>query len=377
MHLHFITRKTIAITACIAASFLQTAVAQNLHLPDGGVNLVSSAGSRVGVTDIEVHWNAPGVKGREGKIWGTDIAPFGFNVLGYGSNVASPWRAGANECTTISFSTDVFINGKPLSAGNYAFFIALYADSCTLIFNKNVKEWGSYFYDQTADVLRVGTHQQKDMKESRERLAYTFSNDKPNTVELALEWEKWRIPISVTVDLKQTTLASIRSQMSGALGFDPPSLEAAAGWCLQNEVNETEALNWINSAVNPSLGGVKTFAALNTKAGLLNRLNRKAEADSLMKQAMENATVVELHRYGRQLLAQQKIPEALAVFQQNFAKHKGAWPTHAGLMRGYSAAGDFKKALEHAKLALPQAPDEQNKKIIEQAIKNLSEGKPM
>lgn len=69
--------------------------AQLLQLPDGGVNLKRSTGTRVGVTDIEINWNAPGVKGREAKIWGTGVAPYGFTVLGFGSNAPSPWRAGA------------------------------------------------------------------------------------------------------------------------------------------------------------------------------------------------------------------------------------------------------------------------------------------
>jgi hypothetical protein len=67
----------------------------------------------------------------------------------------------------------------------------------------------------------------------------------------------------------------------------------------------------------------------------------------------------------------------MEVFQQNFDKNKGVWPTHVGLMRGYSALGDLKKALEHAKLALAQAPDEGNKRALEQAVKTLSEGKPL
>lgn len=366
------------IFALLLVSFCVTHLsAQLLQLPDGGVNLKNSVGRRVGVTDMEVHWNAPGVKGREGKIWGTDVAPYGFTVLGFGSYVQSPWRAGANENTTVSFSTDVMINGVPLAAGKYGFFIAVYPDSCTLIFNKNTKAWGSYFYNSSLDVMRVTTRQQKDLKENRERLIYTFSNETPQSVELALEWEKWRIPMTVSVDLKKTTLASIRTQMSGAMGFDPASLEAAAAWCLQNEVNETEALNWINSAVDPSLGGVQTFSALRTKAGLLTRTNKKPEADAMMKNAMEKATVMELHSYGRELLTQQKVKEALEVFLLNYTKHNGAWPTNAGLMRGYSAVGDYKKALEHAKLALPQVPNEQTKKVIEQAIQKLSEGKPM
>jgi hypothetical protein len=353
-----------------------TVNAQMIRLPDGGVNHKSKTGRRVGVTDIEINWNAPGVKGREGNIWGTPVAPYGFTVLGYGSEVMSPWRVGANESTTISFSTDVIINGKPLNAGTYGFFMALYPDSCTLIFNKNIAGWGSYFYRSELDVMRVGTRQQKE-KPMTEWLDYAFSNQTDRSVEVALEWEHWRIPFKVEVDLINTTLASIRTQLSGAMGFDPPSLETAARWCLQNNVNYEEALHWINVVVDPNLGRVNTFQALSTKSGLLARLNRKDEAERIMQTALDNATIMEMHSYGRQLLSEKKIKEAMTVFEKNHAKFKGAWPTNTGMMRGYSAMGDLKKALTYAKLALPQAPNEENRRVIDQAIKSLEAGKAL
>jgi tetratricopeptide (TPR) repeat protein len=354
-----------------------SSIAQMLQLPDGGVNLKRKTGTRIGVTDIEINWNAPGVKGREGNIWGTSIAYYGFTVLGFGSSVASPWRAGANESTTISFSTDVTVNGKQLAAGKYGFFIALYADSCTLIFNKNISGWGSYFYNSEMDVLRVSTRQQKEMKESKERLDYTFSNQTERAVEVALEWERWRIPFDVVADLTNTTLASIRSQLSGAMGFDPPSLEAAAAWCLSNSVNYDQALAWINVVVDPNFGRVTTFSALSTKAGLLAKLNKKEEGEQIMQTALLNATTIEMHMYGRQLLNEKRVKEAMAIFKKNYEKNKGVWPTNGGLMRGYSAMGDLKRALEYAKVALAQAPNEETKKMIEQAVKTLESGKAL
>ncbi|MFT3844742.1 MAG: DUF2911 domain-containing protein [Lacibacter sp.] len=370
-------RKCFAVMAVTVLSLYSPVSAQLLKLPDAGTNYQCRISRQLSSTGIDITWNAPGVKGREGKLWGTPVAWYGFEVLGFGSYTKSPWRAGADECTNITFSTDVMINGKPLSAGTYAFFIALYPDSCTLIFNKNTAEWGSYFYNSDLDVLRVGTRQEKDQQVMKERLDYTFSKQTGNSVEVALEWERWRIPFTVEVDVVKTGLASIRSQMSGAMGFDPPSLEAAAGWCLQNNVNYDQALNWIISATDPSLGGVKTFNALSTRAGLLEKLNRKTEADSLMNAAMSIATVGELHSYGRKLLGQKKPKEALAIFEMNYKKANGAWPTEAGLMRGYSANGDLKKALDHAKLALKQAPNPESKRLIEDAIKTLSEGKAL
>ncbi|MEQ1744077.1 MAG: DUF2911 domain-containing protein [Saprospiraceae bacterium] len=364
----------VALLALSAGTILHS---QAISLPDGGVNQKCWTGQRIGVTDIEIHWNAPGVKGREGKVWGTPIAHYGFTDIGFGTAKSSPWRAGANECTNMSFSTDVRIEGKLLPAGKYGFFIAVYPDSCTLILNKNAVAWGAYFYKPEEDVLRVTVRQQKDLPQSREWLAYTFSDPTTRSVVVAMEWERWRIPFRVEADFEQTTLASIRQQLSGGMGFDGQSLQAAAQWCVTNNVNFEEAHLWITRATDPRLGGLDNFAALSTKAGLERKLGKTADADKTMQAALAKASVVEMHGYGRQLVGQKKYAEALDIFQKNYEKNAGAWPTNVGLARGYSAMGDLKKALEHAKAALTQAPDDVNRTSLEAMIKTLSEGKAL
>jgi tetratricopeptide (TPR) repeat protein len=368
--------KQIGLFVLLIASLCDETFAQALRIP-GNANIPNVAGRKLGATQIMVKWNAPGVKGREGKIWGTDIAPYGFTILGYGSDVASPWRAGADECTVVSFSTPVTINGKNLPEGEYALFIALSADSCQLIFNRNTAAWGAYFYDASRDVMRVTAYQQKNQPQSQERLNYVFDNQTNNAVELALVWERWRIPFTIGIDYKATVLADIQRQMSGSLGFDPPSLEAAAGWCLGNEVNYAQALGWINSASDPQLGGRKTFNTLFTKAGLLEKMGNVTEANSTRVTALEVATATELHQYGRRLLSEGKKEEAFAVFEKNFKQQQGKWPTQVGMMRAYAGLGNYKKALEHAKLALVQAPDELNKKSIADNIGLLEKGQPI
>jgi len=357
--------------------FCQTGYSQALQIPNNSINLKCQAGRSIGPTDILIKWNAPGVKGREGKIFGTDVAPFGMNVLGFGSEVPSPWRAGADECTTMHFSTDVIVNGKRLPAGHYAFFVMLGPDTCTLIFNSNIHEWGSYFYEKELDVLRVNTIPVKDITPGKERLEYNFKEQSENSVTILLEWDNWAIPIKVETDLVKNTLASIKSQMSGGMGFDPPSLIAAARWCLTNNINLNQANDWINRATLPNLGGVKSFQALSVKSGILRKLNLTTEADKTMAEAIESASTIELHQYGRQLLSENKIDEAFAIFEINFKRSNGSWPTNAGMMRGYSAKGNFKKALEHARIALSQSPDDMNKKSIESAIKKLESGKAL
>jgi len=354
----------------------QSGLTQALRIPQG-TNFTCNAGRRVGVTDIQIKWNAPGVKDRESKIWGTNVAHYGFQVLGFGSKEESPWRAGADESTVISFSTEVTINGKQLPAGQYGFFIALYPDSCVLIFNKNVDGWGSYFYRSELDELRVTTIQQKNQPNLQERLAYQFYKQTDESIEIALEWEHWKIPFTVGIDAKSTTLEYIKTQMTGALGFDPPSLEQAAQWCLNQNVYLDGALQWINTATDPKFVPTPSFKALSIKSGILELQGKTAEAAAIMEKAVESGTVTELHAYGRQLLGRKKTKEAMVVFEKNHQKHQGAWPTNAGLMRGYSAMGDLKSALKYGKMALDQAPDALNKDFLKRMIEQLEQGKAL
>jgi Flp pilus assembly protein TadD len=96
-----------------------------------------------------------------------------------------------------------------------------------------------------------------------------------------------------------------------------------------------------------------------------------------MDEAIKNpaTTSLEIHQYGRTLLTMKQNAEALKVFQLNAERNGDAWPVHVGLMRGYAANGDLQKALEHAKKAAAQAPDDLNKKNLEAMVKTLEAGK--
>ncbi|MBV6442062.1 MAG: DUF2911 domain-containing protein [Haliscomenobacteraceae bacterium CHB4] len=340
-------------------------------LPASGGNLKSSISQRIGITDMKISWDAPAVKGREGKIWGTAVAHYGFQNLGFGTAKESPWRAGSNENTAIYFSTDVTVEGKPLAAGKYGFFIALYPDSCTLIFSKTSTAWGSYFYNPAEDALRVTVRQQKDLPQSRERLAYEFSDQTENSTVIALVWERWRIPFRVAVDLNKTVVEALRKELQNSPGFYEQNLNGAANFCLQHNTNLEEALTWADNAINMA----PTFNNYQLKSRILNKLDRSAEAEKVLTAALDKASVQELHQYGRQLITDKKPAKAMEVFQLNYKKNGDTWPTHVGLMRGYSANGDLKKALEHAQIAAKQAPDDLNRKNLEGYVKALSEGK--
>ena len=70
---------------------------------------------KVGTTEVVIKYAQPSVKGR--LVFGSKdakaLAPFG-----------EVWRTGANEATTIEFSADVTVQGKPLAKGVYSLFTA-------------------------------------------------------------------------------------------------------------------------------------------------------------------------------------------------------------------------------------------------------------
>ena len=341
------------------------------QLPSGG-NKKAWVGERVGLTDITIHYDRPGVKGREGKVWG-ELVPAGFTNLGFGSAKESPWRAGANENTTIEFSTDVKIEGQPLKAGKYGFFVAYDANEPTLIFSGNSTSWGAYYYDPQEDVLRVKVKTQP-LANSVEWLKYEFSNQTENSVTISLQWEKLSIPFKVEVDYVAEQIASFRRELRSERGFFWLAWNQAAQWALQHNTNLEEALLWADSASGPAFGGANLFQPQTTKAQILYKLGRTAEADAVMKKALPLANMQDLHQYGRQLLQQKKIKEALDVFKMNYQKNPGQFTTLVGLARGYSANNDFKNALKYAKQALPLAPDNLNKTAMETNIKKLESG---
>jgi len=340
-------------------------------LPSGG-NKKAMVGEQIGLTKVVINYDRPGVKGREGKIWG-QLVPVGYVDQGFGSSKAAPWRAGANENTTFEFSTDVMIEGQNLPAGKYGFFIAYDPNECTLIFSKNSTSWGSFFYNDKEDALRVKVKPVTNDK-TVEWLKYEFSDQTENSAIVSLQWEKLKIPFKIEVDYVKEQLASFRRQLRTEEGFIWESWNQAAQWCLQRNVNLDEALLWADSATSTSFGGDKSFQAASTKAQILDKLGRGDEAAALMKKMLPTASMNEIHGYGRSLITAKKPKEALEVFKMNYQKNPNQMTTLIGLARGYSANGDYKTALEYANKALPIV-DAQNKTNLQTIIDKLKAGK--
>ena len=85
-------------------AFANFAKAQLTALPSGG-NKRASVSEGIGLTNVTINYSRPAVKKRDGHIWG-ELIPVGYVDQGFGTSKAAPWRAGANENTTIEFSTE-------------------------------------------------------------------------------------------------------------------------------------------------------------------------------------------------------------------------------------------------------------------------------
>ena len=369
----YLMKKTCIYTLCLCLFTTLLVQAQLTTAPDGD-NKKASVSEQIGIAKVTVDYSRPGVRGREGKIWNTPIAHYGLTDIGFGTSTAAPWRAGANENTTITFSHDVKVEGKALAAGTYGLHMILGENDNTLIFSKVANSWGSFYYDPAEDVLRVNVKSQP-LDKSVEWLKYEFINQTQNSATIALEWEKRMIPFKVEVDVHKIQIASFRSELRTKPGFKWESFVQAANYCLQNNIELDQALIWANEAITARFVGQKNFQTLSTKAAVLVRMNKMAEAKVLMDEAIPMGDMNELHQYGRTLLGMKQSQDALKVFKVNYDKNPNVFTTNVGLARAYSATGDFKKATEYMKAALPQAPNPLNKNHVESMIKKLEEGK--
>jgi tetratricopeptide (TPR) repeat protein len=363
---------TAILMVTLVCEFTTPGHAQLKVSPSGG-NKRASVYEQVGLTDINIIYNRPHVNKREGQIWGK-LVPVGYVDQGFGTSKAAPWRAGANESTSIQFSTDVKIEGQPLAAGKYGFFIAYDPLGCTLIFSKNSSSWGSFYYNQTEDALRVKVKPVPADK-SVEWLRYEFTNQTDNSATIQLEWEKLIIPFKVEIDLDQNVIAALRKQLRTETGFTWQPWDQAAQYCAQHKTNLEEGLLWADSATSVNFGGSHSFTAWSTKAAILDSLGRGSEAIAAMKKALPYGDMNELYFYGRGLTRAKKGKEAFDVFKMDYDKYPDQFFTNVGMARGYSALGDYKKALPYAVKARAQAPAGPNQATLDRIVKGLQEGK--
>ncbi len=222
-----------------------------------------SISQTVGDTTISIVYHRPNAKSRE--IWGK-LVPFG-----------EVWRTGANEATTFEVSNEVKINGQILPKGKYSLHTIPNKDEWIIIFNKTSEQWGSFEYDMKQDALRVNV--KPVAADFEETMSIEFKDVTDTTTQVAIEWEKLRVPFTIDVgDVSKRILTAARRSMT-------TTPVQAANFVLTSKLtaNYQEALSWLDESLKMS----ESYGALVAKARLLAELGRKDEAIKTGEKAMQ------------------------------------------------------------------------------------------
>ena len=102
---------------------------------------MNAASMRAGEGYVRVVYSQPMLRGRQ--MLG-DQVPYG-----------QLWRLGANEATELFATRDLTVGDRVLPAGAYSVFAIPEAEAWTLVFSRDLGQWGAYSYRQERDALRV------------------------------------------------------------------------------------------------------------------------------------------------------------------------------------------------------------------------------
>lgn len=258
------TRLTVLAFAALAAAAVPALAQAPLALP--AASPAASLAQTIGTTELTLKYSRPGVKGR--AIWG-GLVPYD-----------QPWRTGANEATTFTCSDDVTVEGQPLPAGSYAIVTVPGKDQWAVAFSRQKNLWRGAAYDPKEDQVRVTVKPQA--ADAVEWMQFTFDPASANETDLALRWEKLRVPVRVAVDVNAKVVKDCRAAVAAAAADDWRTPYRAANWCFDNGQAADEAATWGAKA----LAMKENFQTLSLAAKMAAKAGRTKEAVDRMTKAV-------------------------------------------------------------------------------------------
>lgn len=225
--------------------------------------------ARAGLTDIELDYSRPGVKGRE--IFG-GIVPWG-----------EVWRTGANESTKITFSRPVNFGGKDVPAGKYALYTIPGANEWTVILSNETTLWGAVNYQADKDAIRV-TVKPVTLPYSVETFTFDVGNLSTDAAVLRILWDKTDVRVPIKLNTTQDVMNGIQKAVADGKPMAPQFYSGAAMFYLAQNKELPIALKLIGQAIelNP-----KNFRALRIKAEIQTKIGDKAGAIASYEKANE------------------------------------------------------------------------------------------
>jgi hypothetical protein len=253
--------------ALAAGLFAQAPQAPKVEFP--AASPAATLKQRVGLTDIEVNYSRPGLKGR---VVVGNIDPYG-----------KVWRTGANNATRISFSTPVKLQGSNLDAGTYELFTIPGQDEWTVILQKAGGQWGAYQYKEANDTLRVKA-KPVALANPVETFTIDINDIRDESATLNLSWADWRVPVKLEVDVVSVLVPQIEAVMASDSAKKPYA--QAAMFYRDHDLDLKKALAWIDAAIAAQ---PDAYYYVYHKAKLLAKMGDKEGAIKLARQSIAMA----------------------------------------------------------------------------------------
>lgn len=258
----------------LVIAFLCTCVLLEAQIQTPAASPPASVSTQVGLTDISINYFRPRAKGR--KIFGTDatvLVPYG-----------KIWRTGANNGTTIKFSDDVTIEGKPVKKGEYLILSWPGATEWTISLYKDVALGGNMGgYKEENDAVKFTVKPGK-LTEKVDAFTINISDiaDDNTSAKIELAWENTSVKFTVGVSFDEKVMASIKANTQ----VNPGNYFQAAVYYLETGRDLKQALEWINKAAdaNPN-----AFWITHQKAKIQKALGDKAGAKATATASLESA----------------------------------------------------------------------------------------
>ena len=258
--------KNITLMVLLVAGF-STVVQSQISTPQPSPS--AKVMQTIGLTEVTVEYSRPGVKGR--TIFG-DLVPYD-----------QIWRTGANAVSKITFSEDVTVEGKELTAGSYAILTKPGMTTWGVHFySYEGGSWGSYVEKEPAAAVTVASAKLPEGL-VMQNFAFHFDGIHNNGGILEIIWEGTIVPVSIGVHTHKSVMANIDQVLAGPTSND---YYTAGNYLLDADQDLEKALMYVQKATH---GDNPRFWQVRREALLLGKLGRKAEAIKAAQKSIELA----------------------------------------------------------------------------------------
>jgi len=234
---------------------------------------------RVGLTDIDIEYSRPGVKGR--TIFGELVA---FGKI---------WRTGANSNTKITFSSDVMMDGQTLKAGSYGLYSIPNKDTWEIIFYSEADKNGVPRDWDDNKIAAKTTVKVGSMPMNIETFTIAFNDVTSTSTIIGLLWEKTYVGIKIEVPTDQMVSATIDAVM--AASPKAGDYYNAAIYYSQQDKDLKKANEWMEKAM--SMIEKPGFWQLRQQSLIYAKIGETEKAIATAKKSLEGAKAAKNEAY--------------------------------------------------------------------------------